>query len=55
MTRILLPLIVLASFGAAQPSGVRQPDFHLRVVPAVVYKVDDKETPERHHSSSILR
>jgi len=41
MHRVLLPLVVLACLFAVQPSWADQPDFHLQVVPAIVYKVDD--------------
>src|SRR5262245_31139665 len=41
MNRALLPLVVFASSVAVAPPHVRQPDFRLQVVPAVVYKVDD--------------
>lgn len=41
MSRILLPLAMFACFVDAQPSRASQPDFHLQVVPAAIYKVDD--------------
>jgi hypothetical protein len=41
MNRVLLPFIVLAGLVAAEPSQASGPDFHLQVVPAIVYKVDD--------------
>jgi hypothetical protein len=41
MSRVLLLLAVPACLLAVQPSWASQPDFHLRVVPAIVYKVDD--------------
>jgi Peptidase family M23 len=41
MNRALPVSVVLACFVAAQPSWATQPDFHLQVVPAVIYKVDD--------------
>jgi hypothetical protein len=41
MNRVLPMSVVLAYFVAAQPSWATQPDFHLQVIPAVVYKVDD--------------
>ena len=41
MNRVLPATVVLACFVSAQPSWATQPDFHLQVVPAVVYKVDD--------------
>jgi hypothetical protein len=41
MSRVLLLLVILTSLVAAQPSWATQPDFHLQVVPAIVYKVDD--------------
>src|SRR5262245_52576795 len=41
MKQRLLPLVVFASFVVVAPSQVRQPDFRLQVVPAVVYIVDD--------------
>src|SRR5437588_6195075 len=37
----LLLLVLLASSVAVRPSWADQPDFHLQVVPAIVYKVDD--------------
>ena len=40
MSRVPLLLVVLACFFTIQPSWAR-PDFHLQVVPATVYKVDD--------------
>jgi hypothetical protein len=39
--RVLLPLVVFATLVAAAPSQIDQPGFGLRVVPAIVYKVDD--------------
>ncbi len=42
MNRVLLPLVMIAAFGAVQPSPANQPDFRLQVVPAIVYKVDDQ-------------
>ncbi len=41
MSRVLRLFVVLACVVAVQPSGAGQPDFRLRVVPAIVYKVDD--------------
>src|SRR5437764_2530241 len=41
MNRALLLLVVPACLLAVQPSWANQPDFHLQVVPAIVYKVDD--------------
>src|ERR1700722_4897511 len=41
MSRAWLLLLVLACLFAVQPLWARQPDFYLRVVPAIVYKVDD--------------
>lgn len=41
MRRVLLLLAVLACLLALQPTWASQPDFHLQVVPAIVYKVDD--------------
>jgi Peptidase family M23 len=41
MNPVLLPLLVLACLVAVEPSQASQPDFRLRVVPAMVYKVDD--------------
>ena len=37
----LLLLVLLASSVAVRPSWADQPDFHLQVVPAIVYRVDD--------------
>ncbi len=39
--RILLPLVVMAPFVHVAPSQSGHPDFHLQVVPAIVYEVDD--------------
>lgn len=41
MSRVLLLLVVPACLFAVQPTWASQPDFHLQVVPAIVYKVDD--------------
>ncbi|WP_169747218.1 M23 family metallopeptidase [Edaphobacter aggregans] len=41
MNRVPLLLVVPACLFAVQPSWASQPDFHLQVVPAIVYKVDD--------------
>jgi len=41
MSRALLLLVVPACLLAVQPAWASQPDFHLQVVPATVYKVDD--------------
>ena len=41
MNRVLSILIVLACLFTTQTSGAGLPDFHLQVVPRVVYKVDD--------------
>jgi len=41
MNRALLLLVVPACLLAVQPTWASQPDFHLQVVPAIVYKVDD--------------
>ena len=41
MSRALLLFVVLACLFDVQPSWASQPDFHLQVVPAIVYKVDD--------------
>src|SRR5271170_6509158 len=41
MSRSLLLLGVSACLLAVQPAWGSQPDFHLQVVPAIVYKVDD--------------
>src|SRR5215470_14173778 len=41
MNRVLLLFVVFASLFAVQPAWASQPDFHLQVVPAAVYKVDD--------------
>ena len=40
MSRVLLLLAVPACL-AVRPTWANQPDFHLQVVPAIVYKVDD--------------
>jgi len=41
MSRVLRLLVVLGCLVAVQPSGAGQPEFRLRVVPAIIYKVDD--------------
>lgn len=41
MSRVLLLFVVPACLFAVQPAWASQPDFHLQVVPAMVYKVDD--------------
>ncbi|HXH68563.1 MAG TPA: peptidoglycan DD-metalloendopeptidase family protein [Candidatus Limnocylindrales bacterium] len=41
MSRPLLLLAVPACLLAVQPTRASQPDFHLQVVPAIVYQVDD--------------
>ncbi len=41
MSRVLSLLWVLACLFAVQPTWASQPNFHLQVVPAIVYKVDD--------------
>jgi hypothetical protein len=41
MSRVLLLSVVCACLFVVQPTSASQPDFHLQVVPAVVYKVDD--------------
>jgi len=51
LTRILPLLVVPALLLAVQPSWARQPDFHLQVVPAIVYKVDD---PGNINTSSFV-
>src|SRR5438270_8733840 len=40
MSRVLLLSILFGCF-APQPSWAKQPEFHLQVVPAMLYKVDD--------------
>jgi hypothetical protein len=41
MSRVLLLLVMPACLFAVQPAWASQPAFHLQVVPAIVYKVDD--------------
>ena len=41
MSRVSLLLVVLTCLFAVQSTWASQPDFHLQVVPAIVYKVDD--------------
>src|SRR5258708_35649342 len=41
MSRVLQLTVALACLLAIQPAWAGQPDFHLQVVPAMVYKVDD--------------
>src|SRR5215475_11955999 len=41
MSRVLLLLAVAGCLLAAQPLSAQQPGFHLSVVPAIIYKVDD--------------
>lgn len=51
MSRVWLLLVLLASLFAVQPSLASQPDFHLRVVPAIIYKVND---PGSQNTSSFV-
>src|SRR5262249_52504566 len=51
LTRIRPLLVVPALLLAFHPSWARQPDFHLQVVPAIVYKVDD---PGNINTSSFV-
>src|ERR1700721_2827360 len=51
MSRVSLLLVVLACLLAVQPTWASQPDFHLQVVPAIVYKVDD---PGNLNTSSFV-
>src|SRR5580704_15068063 len=51
MNRALLLLVVPACLFAVQPSWASQPDFHLQVAPAIVYKVDD---PGNTRTSSFV-
>ena len=51
MSRALLLLVVPACLIAVQPTWASQPDFHLQVVPAIVYKVDD---PGNTRTSSFV-
>ena len=51
MSRVSLLLVVLACLFTVQPSWASQPDFHLQVVPGIVYKVDD---PGNTKTSSFL-
>lgn len=51
MSRVSLPLLVLACLFAAQTSWVSQPDFRLLVVPGIVYRVDD---PGNSKTSSFV-
>ena len=51
MSRVLLLLVAPACLFAAQPTWASQPDFHLQVVPAIVYKVDD---PGNLNTSSFV-
>jgi hypothetical protein len=41
MSRVLLLLVVLACLFTVQPTWASEPDFHLQVIPAMVYQVDD--------------
>src|SRR5215475_789084 len=41
MSQVLLLSVVAAFLFSAQPSSADQPNFHLAVVPAIIYKVDD--------------
>ena len=50
MSRVL-PFVMFGFFAVAQPSSANQPAFHLQVVPAVVYKVDD---PGNTRTSSFV-
>ena len=51
MIRVQQPLVILACMFAAQFSWAGEPDFHLQVVPAIVYKVDD---PGNSKTSSFV-
>src|SRR5712672_1594310 len=51
MSRALLLLAVAACLLAVQPTWASQPDFHLQVVPAIIYKVDD---PGNTRTSSFV-
>jgi len=51
MSRVLLLLVVPTCLFAVQPTWASQPDFHLQVVPAIVYKVDD---PGNTRTSSFV-
>jgi len=51
MSRVLLLSVALACVFAVQPAWASQPDFHLQVVPAIVYKVDD---PGNTRTSSFV-
>jgi hypothetical protein len=51
MSRVALVLLILASLVAVQPSSASRPDFHLQVVPGIVYKVDD---PGNTRTSSFV-
>jgi len=48
---MLLLFVAAASLLAVEPIGASQPDFHLQVVPAIVYKVDD---PGNTRTSSFV-
>src|SRR5438105_15568165 len=41
MRRVSLLLVVLACLFVVQTTWASQPNFHLQVIPAIVYKVDD--------------
>jgi hypothetical protein len=43
MNRVLLQLVVPACLFAVQPSWASQPGFHLQVIPAIVYKVVERQ------------
>src|SRR5580700_1355648 len=51
MNRALLLLVVPVCSLVVQPTWASQPDFHLQVVPAIVYKVDD---PGNLNTSSFV-
>src|SRR5581483_3771596 len=51
MNRVVAAFVIFVCFAAAQPSRTNQPAFHLQVVPAVVYKVDD---PGNTRTSSFV-
>jgi len=51
MSRALLLLVVPACLLVVQPTWASQPDFHLQVVPGIVYKVDD---PGNLNTSSFV-
>jgi hypothetical protein len=54
MSRVLRLLVMLACLFAVPPSWASPPDFHLQVVPAIVYKIDDLNSGSIGTSSFVF-